>query len=273
LSTTAEGRFPSKGSVPEVIFFTSQHCAFCKAIRPTVEDIAAAYGNQVTMREVNASREPEVAADWKVRATPTLLAVHGESEIARHVGEGAEGDVRRIFQAAADGASQNDRRISARERVIRLTAAGIVAAVAIGSGTFWLLAVAALLLAAGVYDIRPQSRDSNTLTADETRQLMDSEMPPILVDIRTPAERTSEMIPGSIHIPLGPDFEAKIQDLSDQDNYILYCATGFRSTGALKSLMKNDVSKVRHMTGGLQSWSASGGPVTESVVSQGRGDS
>jgi rhodanese-related sulfurtransferase len=157
--------------------------------------------------------------------------------------------------------------------VIRLTAAGIVGAVAIGSGTFWLLAVAALLLAAGVYDLRPKSRDSGTLSADETRRLMDSEKPPVLVDVRTTAERTSGMIPGSIHIPMGPDFETEIQDLSDQDTYIIYCATGFRSTGALRSLVKSNVSNVRHMKGGLQSWSASGGPVTEGVVSQPRGGS
>ncbi|MEE9177501.1 MAG: rhodanese-like domain-containing protein [Acidimicrobiia bacterium] len=94
---------------------------------------------------------------------------------------------------------------------------------------------------------------------------MDSDDAPVLIDIRSADERGSEMIPGSLHVPLDANFASNIEALDTGNRYLLYCATGVRSRRAVRALRRNDVAQVR---GGIRAWASNGGQVTAAAPDQ-----
>ena len=55
-----------------LLFFHSPTCAPCKAMRPSVEELAA---ERADVRLVDVTREPQVARAFQVMATPTTIVV------------------------------------------------------------------------------------------------------------------------------------------------------------------------------------------------------
>lgn len=91
------------------------------------------------------------------------------------------------------------------------------------------------------------------------------------VDIRDVRELEREgMIPGAIHAPRGmlefwfdPASPYHRHELSPGPRYVLYCAAGWRSALAAKTLQDMGVPHMSHLDGGFAAWKAAGGPVGE----------
>lgn len=89
------------------------------------------------------------------------------------------------------------------------------------------------------------------------------------VDIRDVRELEHEgVIPGAVHAPRGMlefwfDPESPYhRDVFAQDKeYVLFCAAGWRSALATKTLMDMGMERVAHVDGGFKAWKESGGPV------------
>ena len=89
------------------------------------------------------------------------------------------------------------------------------------------------------------------------------------VDIRDVRELEHEgVIPGAVHAPRGMlefwvDPESPYhRDVFAQDKeYVLFCAAGWRSALATKTLMDMGLERVAHVGGGFKAWKAAGGPV------------
>ncbi len=128
--------------------------------------------------------------------------------------------------------------------------------------------MAAALLGAAVYDLKPNTGGSTSVSAGEAMRLMDSDNAPVLIDIRSATERESEQIPGNIHIPLDTHFQSNIEAIDSDNGYLLYCATGTRSRSAVRSLTKNDITQVRDIKGGIRSWASNGGQVAAATAGQ-----
>jgi rhodanese-related sulfurtransferase len=90
------------------------------------------------------------------------------------------------------------------------------------------------------------------------------------VDIRDVRELEHEgVIPGAIHAPRGMlefwvDPESPYhRDVFAQDKeYVLFCAAGWRSALATKTLMDMGMERVSHIGGGFNAWKEAGMPVT-----------
>ena len=78
------------------------------------------------------------------------------------------------------------------------------------------------------------------------------------VDVRDVRELEREgAIPGAIHAPRG-----MLEFWVDHDKeYVLFCAAGWRSALATRTLMDMGVARVSHIGGGFTAWKESGGPV------------
>lgn len=63
--------------VPVVVDFWAEWCGPCKAIAPVLEEIAEERGDQLKIAKVNIDDHQQLAADFKVRAIPTLLVFKG----------------------------------------------------------------------------------------------------------------------------------------------------------------------------------------------------
>ncbi|MFQ5630803.1 MAG: ThiF family adenylyltransferase, partial [bacterium] len=75
-----------------------------------------------------------------------------------------------------------------------------------------------------------------------------------LVDVREPYEWELGHIEAATLIPLG-DLPARLNEIDGAKEIIAYCRTGVRSLKALDVLKKAGYTSVRHLRGGIHSWS------------------
>ena len=106
-----------------------------------------------------------------------------------------------------------------------------------------------------------------TYTVDQARALH-SHPGVVFVDIRDVRELEREgIIPGSVHAPRGmlefwvDPASPYHRDVFAQDKeYVLFCAAGWRSALATKTLMDMGMERVAHVGGGFGAWKQSGAP-------------
>ncbi|MGI9318159.1 MAG: rhodanese-like domain-containing protein [bacterium] len=91
----------------------------------------------------------------------------------------------------------------------------------------------------------------------------------VLVDIRETVERQkSGTVPGAIHAPRGflefivdPQGPMHNDAFVQEKRFILFCATGGRSTLATRTLVEMGFENSAHIAGGFAAWREAGGKV------------
>jgi molybdopterin/thiamine biosynthesis adenylyltransferase/rhodanese-related sulfurtransferase len=97
--------------------------------------------------------------------------------------------------------------------------------------------------------------------ATRTRELLDSDDRPLLVDVREQDEWDEGYIPGAIHIPRG-FLESRIETAAPDRTQpvVIYCAGGNRSAFAAKTLEELGYEHVSSLAGGYTDWKRNGFP-------------
>jgi thioredoxin 1 len=72
--------------VPVLVDFWAPWCMPCQMIAPSLEQIAAEYGEQILVAKINTDENPQWATHFGVRGIPTLLFVWQGHEAGRLVG-------------------------------------------------------------------------------------------------------------------------------------------------------------------------------------------
>ena len=75
-----------KNELPVLVDFWAPWCGPCKALTPTIEKIAAEYGEKVKFAKVNVDDAPEVASRYSIMSIPTLLLFHKGEVVQQLVG-------------------------------------------------------------------------------------------------------------------------------------------------------------------------------------------
>jgi rhodanese-related sulfurtransferase len=96
----------------------------------------------------------------------------------------------------------------------------------------------------------------------------------VLVDVRDVRELEREgVIPGAVHAPRGmlefwfdPTSPYHREVFSQDKEFVLFCAAGWRSALAARTLMEMGLLRVSHIEGGFEAWKAAGAPVAEKVA-------
>jgi molybdopterin/thiamine biosynthesis adenylyltransferase/rhodanese-related sulfurtransferase len=95
----------------------------------------------------------------------------------------------------------------------------------------------------------------STITAVELKELLDSDKPTFLVDVREPAEWEIVRIPGATLIPKDEILRGDALSLLPQDKQIImYCKTGVRSAETLAAVKRAGFSDAVHVQGGVTAW-------------------
>lgn len=72
---------PAAPSRPSLLYFRGDSCPVCPAQGRILEQLAGQWAGQVTIRRIDAEREPETAARYRVFTLPTTLLLDGEGRV------------------------------------------------------------------------------------------------------------------------------------------------------------------------------------------------
>ena len=84
----------------------------------------------------------------------------------------------------------------------------------------------------------------------------------VVLDVRTPEEYAAGHVPGAINVP-HDEIAGRLGELAglrDKD-VVVYCKSGRRAALALEVLGKHGYTRLSHLDGDMQGWSAAGRPV------------
>ena len=101
------------------------------------------------------------------------------------------------------------------------------------------------------------TQTTERVSAPVAAERMASNPAPVVLDVRTPTERASKHIAGTIHIPLN-HLEERIGELPANRPVLVHCAGGYRSSIAASLLKRRGFRDVSEMAGGITAWEAAG---------------
>lgn len=118
------------------------------------------------------------------------------------------------------------------------------------------------ILTAGLITSKIYAQEKIDVTSKEVNSMVQKDNRFVVLDVRTPGEFSQGHIKGAVNIDINqPDALEKIGKLDKNATYIVYCRTKNRSGVAVNYMMKNDFSKIFHMTDGMVGWNQSKLPV------------
>jgi glyoxylase-like metal-dependent hydrolase (beta-lactamase superfamily II) len=110
-------------------------------------------------------------------------------------------------------------------------------------------------------DSRPELlAATERLSAPFAAELLSSDHPPLVIDVRAPRERDQKHIAGSMSIPLNHLVE-NLGKLPRDRPLLFYCAGGYRSSIAASLLQRAGFDSVSEIAGGIAGWETAGLPI------------
>jgi len=125
-------------------------------------------------------------------------------------------------------------------------------------------AVAALAVAAGfcTAELWRNDVDYGNVSIDTASGLIEDNPDMVLLDVRTTTEYIEGHIKDALNIPVDTP-EILLDELSQDDEILVYCRTGNRSSTAVNILEENGFTKLYHMHEGISVWIEQGYPVIQ----------
>ena len=118
----------------------------------------------------------------------------------------------------------------------------------------FLLLTVLLLAACGQDKENSQEVIYMNITAEEAKEIMDTQEGYIILDVRTPEEYADKHIPNAINVPNENIGTEEVPELPDKDQLILvYCRSGNRSKQASEKLAALGYTRIVEF-GGINEW-------------------
>ena len=92
------------------------------------------------------------------------------------------------------------------------------------------------------------------VSVEQLRDMLKSNEPPLVLDVREQKENDICAIPGSQLLPMG-DLQARYGELPKDRTIVVHCHHGGRSSRATAFLRQQGFENVFNLTGGIHDWS------------------
>lgn len=89
-----------KSDVPVLVDFWAEWCGPCKAIGPSIEQLAGEYAGKAKVFKLDVDTEGEIAQQYGVMSIPALLVFKGGKEIDRMVGAAPKATIAALIDRA-----------------------------------------------------------------------------------------------------------------------------------------------------------------------------
>jgi len=89
-----------KSDRPVLIDFWAEWCAPCKALAPTIKELADEYGEKLRVVKIDVDANPKTASQMQVRAMPTLLVVKNGAVVGQLVGRQPKDKLKQLIAPA-----------------------------------------------------------------------------------------------------------------------------------------------------------------------------
>jgi thioredoxin 1 len=76
IATSSEGGFSLEAlqsPAPVLVYFWAEWCSPCKTVTPMLDELADLYRERVKICKINIDEHPALAAEYGIRAIPTLM--------------------------------------------------------------------------------------------------------------------------------------------------------------------------------------------------------
>ena len=135
------------GNGPTVVVVTAPWCTVCRAMEPSLVEVADRYRGRVRLARLDLAVEPEVASDLGVKGTPTIIGFVDGDEAFRVMGRRSLDELDELFAAIAQPGSTPPPYASRSDVLIRVGVGTILTVVGLAAGGVWPLVVVGLLTA------------------------------------------------------------------------------------------------------------------------------
>ena len=99
------------------------------------------------------------------------------------------------------------------------------------------------------------------ITPEQLLALIESDHPPLIIDVRSQGEYDAAHVPGATHIPFYAVFPRRSEISSAKEPVVVYCEHGPRAGIAKLQLWAAGFHDVRYLEGHMAKWKARGLPV------------
>lgn len=89
-----------KSDVPVLVDFWAEWCGPCKAIGPSIEQLASEYAGKAKIFKLDVDTEGEIAQQYGVMSIPALLVFKGGKEVDRMVGAAPKAQIAALIDRA-----------------------------------------------------------------------------------------------------------------------------------------------------------------------------
>lgn len=154
----------SNAGKPVVVDFWAAWCVPCRITKPILEKLAHEYSERVLFLPVDADQSREVLEHFRVIGIPTVMTFRNAEVVGRVTGARNETDYRAMFEALANS-ERVEIRISSFDRMLRLGAGLLFAAVGIFTGSWLPVGLGGLIAFLGFYDRCPVWKAVSTIVS------------------------------------------------------------------------------------------------------------
>jgi len=89
-----------KSDVPVLVDFWAEWCGPCKAIGPSIEQLATEYAGKAKVFKLDVDTEGDLAQQYGVMSIPALLVFKGGKEVDRMVGAAPKAQITALIDRA-----------------------------------------------------------------------------------------------------------------------------------------------------------------------------